>query len=165
VLDGTRALYVHRLHAHRAGQHQADGERRVGAALPLHCSALGKALMAALAPKARRALLTELTLDAHGPNSIAGKRRLGAELDAVGESGLSLSDEELAAGVRSVAVAVPARSPEEPLVAVDVTAPARACSFEQLAEDIAQLVREAADRIAQERPALAQRRARRPRQR
>lgn len=145
VLDDTRAIYIHRLHSHRAGQYAADLDLRVGASLPLHCSALGKALIASLPDDERRELIRRLELRRHGPGSITGKRRLAAELQGICERGLALSDEELAAGVRSVAATVIGTG-EHPL-AIDVTAPASACTMQRLARELGPLVREAAAQI------------------
>jgi IclR family pca regulon transcriptional regulator len=48
LLDGACALYVYRLHGHRAGQFEADGNVGVGARVPAHSTAVGKALLASL---------------------------------------------------------------------------------------------------------------------
>jgi IclR family transcriptional regulator, pca regulon regulatory protein len=150
VLDETRAVYVHRLHSHRAGQYEVDLDLRVGASLPLHCTALGKALIASLPDAKRLALISKLTLAPHGPGSITGKRRLSAELDSIYEHGLALSDEELAAGVRSIAAAV-AGTGERPM-AIDVAVPASAYTMQRLAEELGPLVKRAAARISRATP-------------
>lgn len=143
VLDGTRATYVRRLPAHRKGQYEADLSRRAGAHLPLHCSALGKAMLASLPEEERRELFAELSLTRHGPNTIVTKKALREEIEKVQQDGIALSDEELAPGVRSIAVAVTDNTGGRRL-AVDVNAPAGALSTEQLRAQLAPLVSAAA---------------------
>jgi IclR family transcriptional regulator, pca regulon regulatory protein len=147
ALDELRAVYVHRLHAHRAGQHAVDGERRVGSSVPLHCTGLGKALLAALPQDRRAKLLDELPLTAHGPRSITDRHRLSAELEGIRERGFALSDEELAVGVRSVAAALDVWDGARP-VAIDVSVSASAYTVERLAQELGPLVVRAAARIS-----------------
>jgi IclR family pca regulon transcriptional regulator len=146
ALDGSRGVYVYRLHAHGAGQHTADRDQRVGSALPLHCTALGKALIAWLPDAERRALVGALTLTSPGPNAITSRRRLLQELEAIRERGLALGDEEQAAGVRSVAA--PAGAQGAARIALDVTVPSSAYPMRRLAEELGPLVKRAAERIA-----------------
>lgn len=154
VLDGERVVYVHRLHSHGAGQYDADLCFGVGASLPLHCTALGKALLASLAESERSQLTAALMLTRRGPRSITDLGRLSSELCAIAEHGLALADEELASGVRSIAVAI-AGSDDSPRIAIDVTVPASAYTAKQLVERTAPLLCDAAVRIG---AARAQRR-------
>lgn len=148
VLEGTRAVYVHRLHAHRAGQHAADLDLRAGASVPLHCTALGKALIASLPDAERSELIDELSLTRHGPGSITSRRRLAAEVEETRARGLSLSDEEQAAGVRSLAVAAQAAAGPWTM-AIDITVPASAWTVARLGRELGPLVREAAEQISE----------------
>lgn len=150
TLHETRALYLHRLLGHRHGQHDADLQLGVGTSVPLHCSAVGKALLATITEEDRMALLERLPLTRYGPNTLLGKRRLADELARVRASGVAISDEELAAGVRAIAVPV-ATEPGVALgaLAVEVTAPAGSCSVAQLRRDALPLLIRAAERIAQ----------------
>jgi DNA-binding IclR family transcriptional regulator len=147
VLDGTRATYVRRLSGHLKGQFEADMGLRAGAHLPLHCTALGKALLANLPERDSRALIDRLELSRRGPNSIRGKRALLREIQQAREDGAALSDEEVSPGVRSIAVAVEDSAGGRQL-AVDVNVPAHAFTVTQLRERIGPLVRAAAERIA-----------------
>lgn len=147
VLDGTRATYVRRLAAHAKGQYEADMDLRSGAHVPLHCTALGKVLLASLPEERLEDVVARIDLARLGPNSIRAKRTFMRELAQVRLDGLAVSDEELAAGVRSIAVAV-----EDPRggrrLAVDVNVPAAARTVRQLRSHIGPLVRAAADSIA-----------------
>jgi IclR family pca regulon transcriptional regulator len=73
---------------------------------------MGKVLLAYLAPDARAKALDAMELVRRGPNTMTKRAALCAELDRVREAGLAVNDEELAAGLRSIAVPVRARSGE-----------------------------------------------------
>jgi DNA-binding IclR family transcriptional regulator len=163
VLHGERALYVQRLLAHGRGQHCCDLDLGVGASVPLHCTALGKALLAALTEDRRYALIASLTLSPQGPKTIRSKRALKREVQAVQASGLAFADEEFAAGVRAIAVPLTLPQTAEPLAAqtaqaatsvparpfaVEVTAPASSASLADLRERVGPLLARAAELIA-----------------
>ena len=103
VLDGVRLIYLHRLFGHRTGQHEIDRDLGVGAAIPVHCTALGKILLASLSDAERRKLLASLKLSLHGPRSIVDRKRLAAELDRMNVREPVVSDEEFVRGARSIA--------------------------------------------------------------
>jgi IclR family pca regulon transcriptional regulator len=153
VLDGTRALYVQRLRAHRRGQYGADLEVGVGAPLPLHCTAIGKALMAMLPDERLDDLAGRLDLARHGPNSIGSRRKLLAELAGIRERGIALSDQELAAGVG--AIAAPVGQVGRWTVALDVTVPSSSHTPERLLEAVGPLLQRAAQRVSQAAGAAA----------
>ncbi len=149
VLDRARVTYVHRLFGHRAGQYAIDASLGVGASVPVHCTALGKVLLASLSDAERRELLAGLRLTRHGPNTILNKRALAAELDGISSRGVVLSDEEAVHGARSIAVLVPRPSGEHQL-AIDVTVPSAAYTIEQLTKKIGPRVKRAARLISGE---------------
>jgi IclR family pca regulon transcriptional regulator len=131
VLEGTDVVYVHRLFGHRRGQHAIDLELRVGAHVPAYCTALGKALLASLPGAERRALVETIDLVPQGPRSITVHGKLLAELDRVSLLQPVLSDEELVAGARSIAMLV-ARPGDGRPVAIEVTVPSAAYTAAQL---------------------------------
>jgi DNA-binding IclR family transcriptional regulator len=147
VLHDTSALYVHRLAAHGAGQHDADGQLGVGTSVPLHTSAVGKALLAFLPDEKQAALIAKLTLDGSGPNSVGAKRELVRQLRLVRDTGLAFSDEERSAGRR--AVGAPIRVATLAPAAIEVTAPADSRTLTALREDVGPLLLRAAEQIAQ----------------
>ncbi len=135
VLDDARVIYIHRLLGYRARQYAIDGDLQVGANVPVHCTALGKVLLASLSYAERRELLAKLRLTRHGPNTITDKKKLVAELDNISPRGVVVSDEELIRDSRSIAVLVPRPSGEHPL-AIDVTVPSAAYTVERLVKQI-----------------------------
>jgi IclR family transcriptional regulator, pca regulon regulatory protein len=153
VLHDGRALYLQRLLAHGRGQHRADLDLGVGASVPLHCSALGKSLLAALTEQRRSTLIASLTLSRHGPKTIRSRRVLEREVKTIKESGLAFADEELAPGVRAIAAPLDACRTATPIAAgpfaVEVTAPASRASLAELRERVGPLLARAVERIGQ----------------
>lgn len=143
VLDRNRVVYVHRLFGHRRGQYAIDMELGVGASVPVYCTALGKVLLASVSEGERRALLEDLQLVPYGPNSIVVKSDLVDEISRVNVREATVSDEELTAGSRSVAVLVPRPAGEYPL-AIEVTVPASAYTVQRLLDEVGPRVKRAA---------------------
>jgi DNA-binding IclR family transcriptional regulator len=77
----------------------------LGKALPLHCSAAGKVLMAYLPREEIDAIITKHGLPGFTPNTITKKERLIVELDRVRERGYAESREEY--GKDAAALAFP----------------------------------------------------------
>jgi IclR family pca regulon transcriptional regulator len=149
ALDNARVIYIHRLLGHRAGQHTIDADLGVGASVPVHCTALGKVLLASLSDAERREVLACLQLTPHGPNTITEESVLVAELDRISPRGVVLSDEETIGGARSIAVLV-ARPSGERQLAIDITVPSANYSAAQLLEQFEPHITRAARLISGE---------------
>jgi IclR family pca regulon transcriptional regulator len=147
VLHDARAVFVERLHGHKRGQYQADHDLRVGANVPLYCTALGKALLTGLTDNQRNELLEHLKLTRHGPNTITGKKRFIEAIEQADPHHAVVSDEELFSGSRSIAALVPRALRYGYTVAIDVTVPSTAFTIEQLVRQIGPLVEAAAGSI------------------
>jgi IclR family pca regulon transcriptional regulator len=106
ILDGEDIRYIHWLRGWRLGQHAVNLDIGVGARLPSHCTAMGKALLAYLPEHTRERLIGQLRLVRRGPNSITGKQELRAELERVRLAGVAVNDEELAKSLRTIAAPV-----------------------------------------------------------
>lgn len=79
---------------------------QVGGSEPLHCSSVGKTLLAFAPDELRDSLLPGLALDARTDRTITDADRLNAELDRVRRLGYATDDEELSVGIRCVAVPI-----------------------------------------------------------
>lgn len=147
ILDGGDVRYIDRLRGWRRGQHAVDLNLGVGARVPAHCSAMGKALLAGLPEKRCEQAIAELQLTRCGPNSITSKRALRTEIERVREDGLAVGDEELAPGVRTLAA--PVLGPHEEVVAaIGMPVPADAFTHEELVEVLGPPLSAAAKRIS-----------------
>jgi IclR family transcriptional regulator, pca regulon regulatory protein len=124
ALESSNVIYLHRLHAHGAHQYQADLGLRVGAHVPIHSTAIGKALLASLSEPEQQELLARLTLKREGPNTITGERALAEQLTHIRANRVATCDEEQAAGVRSIAAVITQPGRPRPL-AISVTVPAQ----------------------------------------
>lgn len=108
VLDGPDIVYVERRRSGR--QRNLDLNLQVGSRLPAYCTALGKVLLAAEEPEQLRALLDRIDLARRTSATITVREHLLAALDRVRRGAVAVGDEELAPGIRAIAVPVRDRS-------------------------------------------------------
>lgn len=118
---------------------------RIGARVPMHCSAMGKALLARLDEKALADAL-QRPRQARTSHTITGEADLRRDLERVRTAGVAFDHEENELGVRCVAAAVLGIG-SRPIGALSVSAPASRMSQERCAE-MAPVVMSAAEEIA-----------------
>ena len=106
VLDGADILYIERCRSASQGQREIDLNLHVGSRLPAYCTSMGKVLLAGRPPEELEALVARVDFAQRGPNTITARTALLAELEQVRERGLAVNNEELAYGLRSIAVPV-----------------------------------------------------------
>lgn len=102
VLDGDDIVYVARASTNRIMTIGLS----VGARLPANCTSMGRILLAALSDSELEHYLSKVALQARTDRTITDPRELRAEIMRVREQGYCLLDQELEAGVRSIAVPV-----------------------------------------------------------
>jgi DNA-binding IclR family transcriptional regulator len=146
ILDDDAASYIDRWQGARRGQYAVDLGVGLGSRLPVHSSAAGKALLAALPASEQRELLGKLQLSRRTPHTITTKSGLRTELDAIAEEKLAVEDEELLIGRRALAAAV-LDEQGEPLAAVELAVPADTHTRSELDERLGPKVRATAERI------------------
>ncbi len=146
ILDDDEVSYVDRWQGARRGQYAVDLGVGLGSRLPVHGSAAGKALLAALPGSEQRELLGRLELSRRTPKTIVKKAALRTELEETAVEGLAVEDEELLAGRRALAAAVLDRQ-GEPLAAVELAVPADAYTRAELVGQLGPKVRATAGRI------------------
>lgn len=76
---------------------------KIGMSEPLHCSALGKALVSFLPAIEQERILNTLGLEAYTPKTITSLDALRHELRKISEKGYAIDDEEINTGVRCIA--------------------------------------------------------------
>lgn len=103
ILDGSNAIYV----AQVAGRHSMRMFTEVGRRVPVHCTGVGKALLAQLPPAEVRGIVARTGMAAQTPHTITQPDRLERELERIRNQGYAVDDAEQELGVRCVAVAVP----------------------------------------------------------
>ena len=117
VRDGQQVVYVAKIGGHR----QASAPSRIGGRMPLHCTALGKVLLAHATGDVRAAVLSG-RLRRTAPRTITNASVLAAQLDAIAASGVSFDHEESAVGLACVAAPITDASGGV-VAAVSVTGP------------------------------------------
>ncbi|TAM90117.1 MAG: IclR family transcriptional regulator, partial [Jatrophihabitans sp.] len=115
VREGVEVVYIEKIGGHR----QARTPSRVGGRMPLHSTALGKALLAnapdAVFEQRVGAGLARLT-----PHTVTAPGLLRRQLATIAQTGIAFEHEESAIGVSCVAAAVLGPG-EEPIAAVSVS--------------------------------------------
>jgi DNA-binding IclR family transcriptional regulator len=148
VLVGANVVVVH--HVFRPDDSVQMLE--VGAAIPWHASALGKAIVAHLDPADRAALL-EGGLPTLTGWTIVERERLAASLAQVARVGFAVEDQEAVVGEAEIAAAVFGR--EGVVGAIGVAGPAERLIGEGPRSDVLAAVREIARRVSKDMGARA----------
>ena len=116
VLTQGRAEYV----AQVPGRHTMRTFTEVGNRVALHCTGVGKALLAAVPPAQAGQLIGTAPLAAQTAGTITDPAALHAEIALIRARGYALDEGEMEIGVRCVAVGLPGSAP----MAVSVSGPA-----------------------------------------
>ena len=103
MLDGHQVVYT----AQVPGRHSMRMFTEVGRRAGVHCTAIGKAMMATLPAEQVKELLRRSGLPAQTPHTITTLRAMDKELDRVRLQGYAIDNEEQEIGVRCVAVTLP----------------------------------------------------------
>jgi IclR family pca regulon transcriptional regulator len=147
VLDGPRVLLVDSLRGTRRGQHLIDLDQVSWAWLPVHCTALGKLLLANLPEAEQRNVIAELTLTRQTPQTITSKTALRAELQGIRGQSLATAEEELVPGMYSIAAPIRSES-REVVAAVGMDAHASMIALADLVEALGPHLISTADRVS-----------------
>ncbi len=121
---------------------------RVGVVRPAHCTALGKIMLAALAPEQFERFLQRAELKAQTPNTIVSADHLRREIAEVRRAGMAVDDGEFDPELRCVALPVRDFSGQV-IGAIGVSGPVWRLSIEGL-QKRARLTRIAAERLSAE---------------
>ncbi len=101
-LDGDRMIYVAKVEGERALRMRS----LVGRSSPLHCTGIGKAVLAFLPEDDRQRRLNSLVLNAYTPATLTSGAALRQELAEIRRRGYAVDDEEHEEGVYCVAAPV-----------------------------------------------------------
>jgi IclR family pca regulon transcriptional regulator len=143
VLVGGAVLYIVRLK--RAELVTANIQ--VGSTLPAYCTSMGKLLLADLGEAERAKLLESESWASLGPHTIVEPRAFSVELRKIKSRGWAAQDEELAAGLRSVAAPV-RDSSARVVAAINVAVPATRVSMDELTRDLLPRLLQSAELIS-----------------
>lgn len=102
VLDGQLVLYLDVLES----PHNFRLVSQVGIRRPLHCTGLGKAILAWQPPSVRDELISSIHLEKFTTHSIVRVPALTSELSRIQRRGYAVDDQEAVLGARCVAVPI-----------------------------------------------------------
>jgi len=102
VLDGNDVLYI----ARAATSRIMSIALNAGSRLPAYCTSLGRAMLAHLPDDELQAYLRQVELKPFTERTVVSEQRLREVLAGVRQSGYAIVEEELEAGLRSIAVPV-----------------------------------------------------------
>jgi DNA-binding IclR family transcriptional regulator len=89
-----------------AGENAVEIDTHIGAQVPLHNSALGKAILGHMPAERVEEIIAERGLPGETPNTITERETLQAELETVADRGWAYDDEERWRGLRCVAAPI-----------------------------------------------------------
>lgn len=122
-----------------------------GSEVPMHCTAIGKLLLASMPEAQREKFVSSLTLAAHTEHTITSRKTLLHRLDEIAQQGFSLDIQEHLPGVLGIAVPIPNANGSEdghPVLALGMAVPTARATPEAL-QDQLPLLREYAVRLGQ----------------
>ena len=102
VRHGLFAVYVEKLDS----PEQLRIHSRIGASVPLYCTAVGKVMLAYMAPEEREKVLRQLELKRLTPNTVGSLQELRTELYRVGKNGYACDLEEHELHIRCIAAPI-----------------------------------------------------------
>jgi DNA-binding IclR family transcriptional regulator len=134
ILDHLSVLYVNRIESHRAIRSGFG----LGTRAPIHCTAMGKALLA-FQEETVIAEVLRAGLPPSTPRTITDAKTFQRELENVRARGYATEDEEIEAGLRSLAAPV-LNDAGQVVAAIGVSGPAQRLTKEVMAACAAHLV-------------------------
>jgi IclR family transcriptional regulator, KDG regulon repressor len=146
VLDGAETVYIERL---ESTSMQPTLRAVVGGRLPVHSTAIGKAILAFLPAERQREIIAQVRFEGYTRRTLRTRADLEAELQATKRRGYALSDQEHFEGYRAVAAPLfdASGAPVAGIVAGAVLG--RFATLRELREVAAPRVLEAGRRISQ----------------
>lgn len=137
IEEHGRGSYLHRAR----GANAVRVEAHVGTRVPLHSTALGKAILAYLDESRVEEIIDTHGLEQSTVNTITDRETLSEELAAIRERGLAFDDGERIRGLRCVAAPILSNN-DRVLGAVSVSGPSNRVQGRYLEEELAQKLME-----------------------
>ncbi len=144
VLDRDEVIYIDKVESTQPVRMHST----IGCRNPVHCTALGKAILAYLPPDERKRILDSVELERRTANTLTDRDRLEEHLDAVRLQGFAMDDLENEEGIRCVGAPIFGYSGKV-VAAVSVSGPAYRLSVE-MAREIGAQVRTTAASISRQ---------------
>ena len=114
----------------------------------LHCTSMGKAILAHLPVKECHAFLDRLALERLTPNTITERGKFTRELEKIRKRGYALNNEEYVAGLVAIGAPVMNQRTNRPIGAVSFDFPAEKYSTESIQKKYAELLIKLAEDVS-----------------
>lgn len=124
---------------HARGEYAVTTDSHAGVELPLHCTATGKAMLAAMGTDAK-GVLDRIELTSETENTITDPEVLLNELTEIREQGFALEDQERIEGMRGIGAAVTNERTDEVLGAIALTGPTHRVEGERFRDTFPKLI-------------------------
>lgn len=144
VLDRDEVIYIDKVESTQAVRMYST----MGSRNPVHCTSLGKAILAYLPAEEQGAILERISLERRTPRTICDRSQLALHLAEIGCQGFAIDDIENEEGIRCVGVPILDHEGRA-IAAISVSGPAYRLSSER-AFQLAAQVQAAAARISRE---------------
>jgi IclR family KDG regulon transcriptional repressor len=102
ILDGNQVVYVDKIESTQV----LTMKSRVGSKVPVHCTALGKVLLASLSREELKKIISSCSFDRYTPNTMTNVGEFEKQIAWVREQGYAIDDEEHELGIRCVAAPI-----------------------------------------------------------
>ncbi len=142
VLEGSEIIYICRVNTRRILPYDI----RLGTTLPVHCTSMGKALLAHRPMEKILAVLKTFNFVSLTHTTITSKDNFLQELDSVRKKGYAVNDEELSVGLRSVAAPI-LDSQGWSMAAINLAVSTARMDLQQLEAQIAPMVMQTAREV------------------
>ncbi len=118
ILDNLEAVVVHRVETNRT----LVPQHRIGTRFALHCTSVGKVLLAGLEDKALNQILNQIELKPLTKYTITSKEKLLQDIFLVKQRGYAINDRELNEEIRAIGAPIKSANGEV-IAAINIDAP------------------------------------------
>jgi IclR family transcriptional regulator, KDG regulon repressor len=141
VVEGHRAIYIDNAET----PHAMIISSRIGREAVLHCTGVGKSVLAFMTDKERAAVM-KAGLKRYTDYTVTNENQLNEHLAQIRRVGFAVDDQEREIGLRGVAAPI-FNARGQVIAAISVSGPSLRVTYEKVAE-LAQIIREAAQEIS-----------------
>ncbi|MCF8106380.1 MAG: IclR family transcriptional regulator [Desulfohalobiaceae bacterium] len=135
VMESGEIIYICRVHTKRILPYDI----RIGSTLPVHCTSMGKVLLAFRPEQEIKAIIDSLEFINLTHKTISTAEAFLQELETIRGKGYAVNDEEFSVGLRSVAAPV-LDSQKRSMAALNIAVSTTSMSLEQMETELAPLV-------------------------
>lgn len=118
VMQGDAVVYLDKI----APSRSVCMTSRIGKTNPVHCTSVGKALLAFSSSELQKKILTDIKYERLTPKTHANRKALLRDLEAIRRRGYAIDDEEIEEGVRCIGAPI-LNAEGQPVAAISLSGP------------------------------------------